>query len=104
MANSASSNSSSKKTSRNQEESPPRTPSPSFHLNRNRSARTEAHPNALKNIKNFPLLLASITETVNHFEDNRLRMMPLRSRSTVDFRQLDMEKMSKLFGNMEEDH
>ncbi|KAM7513730.1 hypothetical protein LguiA_003313 [Lonicera macranthoides] len=104
MANSASSSSSSKKTSRNQEESPPRTPSPSFHLNRNRSARTEAHPNALKNIKNFPLLLASITETVNHFEDNRLRMMPLRSRSTVDFRQLDMEKMSKLFGNMEEDH
>ncbi|KAL8199547.1 hypothetical protein R6Q57_013115 [Mikania cordata] len=63
----------------------------------NRSAITEAHPNALKNIKNFPLLLASITQTVNHAEDNK-NGLNRRSMSNLDFRHLDIEKISKLFG------
>ncbi|XP_076888160.1 putative serine/threonine-protein kinase At1g54610 isoform X2 [Bidens hawaiensis] len=78
-------------------------PSPPFTLAfdsnppNNRSAITEAHPNALKNIKNFPLLLASITQSVNHAEDNR-NGINRRSMSNVDFRHLDIEKISKLFG------
>ncbi|PWA49893.1 protein kinase-like domain-containing protein [Artemisia annua] len=78
-------------------------PSPPFTLAfdsnppNNRSARTEAHPNALKNIKNFPLLLASITQSVNHMEENR-NGLNRRSMSNVDFRHLEIEKISKLFG------
>nr|XP_043615863.1 probable serine/threonine-protein kinase At1g54610 [Erigeron canadensis] len=78
-------------------------PSPPFTLAfisnppNDRSARTEAHPNALKNIKNFPLLLASITQSVNHMEENR-NGLNRRSMSNVDFRHLDIEKISKLFG------
>lgn len=93
--------SSSRKLSRSTQESPP-PPYLPFRSNPNRSATTEAHPNALKNIKNFPLLMASITETVNHIEDNRMNRLNRRSMSTVDFRTLDMEKISKLFGL--EDH
>lgn len=83
-------------------------PSPPFTLAfdsnppNNRSARTEAHPNALKNIKNFPLLLASITQSVNHIDDNR-NGLNRRSMSNVDFRHLDIEKISKLFG-LDDDH
>ncbi|XP_071728714.1 probable serine/threonine-protein kinase At1g54610 [Rutidosis leptorrhynchoides] len=85
----------SKRTNMTMEPSPPFT----FDTNppNNRSARTEAHPNALKNIKNFPLLLASITQTVNHIEDNR-NGLNRRTMSNVDFRHLDIEKISKLFG------
>lgn len=93
--------SSSRKLSRNTQESPP-PPYLPFRSDPNRSATTEAHPNALKNIKNFPLLMASITETINHIEDNRMNRLNRRSMSTVDFRTLDMEKISKLFGL--EDH
>ncbi|XP_024978253.1 probable serine/threonine-protein kinase At1g54610 [Cynara cardunculus var. scolymus] len=95
---STSSNTSSKRTNTTIEHSPPFTLA--FHSNppdNNRSARTEAHPNALKNIKNFPLLLASITQTVNHMEENR-NGLNRRSMSNVDFRHLDIEKISKLFG------
>lgn len=83
-------------------------PSPPFTLAfdsnppNNRSARTEAHPNALKNIKNFPLLLASITQSVNHMEENR-NGLNRRSMSNVDFRHLEIEKISKLFG-LEDEH
>ncbi|KAJ9561468.1 hypothetical protein OSB04_006628 [Centaurea solstitialis] len=95
---STSSNTSSKRTNTTVEHSPPFTLA--FHSNppdNNRSARTEAHPNALKNIKNFPLLLASITQTVNHMEENR-NGLNRRSMSNLDFRHLDIEKISKLFG------
>ncbi|KAK3027637.1 hypothetical protein RJ639_040244 [Escallonia herrerae] len=100
MGTSASSSASSSRHARKSsmsQGSPPSSPSPAFLAIRNRSARTEAHPNALKNIKNFPLLLASITETVNHIEENR-KSLHHRSMSTVDFRTLDVEKISKLFG------
>ncbi|KAA8546929.1 hypothetical protein F0562_003358 [Nyssa sinensis] len=99
---SASSTSSSIKPSRN-DESTPHSPSPAFHSNRNRSARTEAHPNAVKNIKNFPILLASLSDASNpiNMGDNSFSLNR-RSISTVDFRKLDLEKISKLFGL--EDH
>ncbi|KAA8530963.1 hypothetical protein F0562_005670 [Nyssa sinensis] len=97
MGNSASSTSSSRKPSRN--ESTPPSPSPAFHSNRNHSARTEAHPNAMKNIKNYPVLMASIRDDASHInmEENRLTLNR-RSISTVNFRTLDMDKISKLFG------
>ncbi|KAL7230400.1 hypothetical protein ACSBR2_008814 [Camellia fascicularis] len=81
---------------------PPPSPSPAFHSNRKQSARTEAHPNAMKNIKNFPLLLASLADTGNHItiEDNRTTLNR-RSISTVDFRTIDLERISKLFGSKE---
>ncbi|XP_059624413.1 probable serine/threonine-protein kinase At1g54610 [Cornus florida] len=98
LGHSASSTASSRKPSRNEESTPP-TPSPAFHSNRNRSARTEAHPNASKNIKNFPILLASIRDTTSHINMNENRLtLNRRSVSTVDFRKLDLEKISKLFG------
>ncbi|EEF28496.1 Cell division protein kinase 7, putative [Ricinus communis] len=57
--------------------------------------RTEAHPNAVKNLQNFTLLQASITDIVNH---NNGMPAYRRSLSTLDFRTLDPEKISKLFG------
>ncbi|KAK1371614.1 putative serine/threonine-protein kinase [Heracleum sosnowskyi] len=91
--------SSSRKQGRSNGERPPSLPYQHPRSDLNRSATTEAHPNALKNIKNFPILMASITETVNHpIEDNRINRLHRRSMSTVDIRTLDMEKISKLFG------
>lgn len=58
---------------------------------------TEGHPNALKNIQNFTLLQASITDIINHREGNVFAPFS-RSLSTLDFRTLDPEKISKLFG------
>ncbi|XP_059309990.1 probable serine/threonine-protein kinase At1g54610 [Lycium ferocissimum] len=82
-------------------QSPPPSPTPSFKFrNINQSAKTEAHPNALKNIKNYPILLASITEAAKHYEDNRLSLNR-RSISNIDFRNhhdLMDHKISKLFG------
>lgn len=94
--------SSSRKLSRSNRESPPSLPYPRPHFDLKRSATSEAHPNALKNIKNLPLLMASFTETVSHFENNKINRLHRRSMSTVDFRTLDMEKIPKLFGL--EDH
>ncbi|XWS44812.1 hypothetical protein CRYUN_Cryun15aG0080900 [Craigia yunnanensis] len=57
--------------------------------------RTEAHPNATQNIQNFTLLQASITDILkNNFGNPQYR----RSISTLDFRTLDPEKISKLYG------
>ncbi|KAL4583012.1 hypothetical protein LXL04_007576 [Taraxacum kok-saghyz] len=88
--------SSSKRTNMRMEASPPFTLAFDTNPPNNRAAVTEAHPNALKNIKNFPLLLASITQTVNNMEENR-NGLNRRSMSNVDFRHLDIEKISKLF-------
>ncbi|CAH1421894.1 unnamed protein product [Lactuca virosa] len=93
---STSSNTSSKITNLTMGPSPPFTLAFDSNPPNNRAARTEAHPNALKNIKNFPLLLASITQTVNNMEENR-NGLNRRSMSNVDFRHLDIEKISKLF-------
>ncbi|KAL2240992.1 probable serine/threonine-protein kinase At1g54610 [Sesamum indicum] len=79
------------------QELPPRSPTPAFRSQQNRSARTEAHPNALKNIKNYPLLLASLTEAAHHLEESNSSLYR-RSISNIDFRNLDLEKISKLFG------
>ncbi|KAL0291395.1 UNVERIFIED_CONTAM: putative serine/threonine-protein kinase [Sesamum calycinum] len=81
----------------NSQELPPRSPTPAFRSQQNRSARTEAHPNALKNIKNYPLLLASLTEAAHHLEESNSSLYR-RSISNIDFRNLDLEKISKLFG------
>ncbi|KAI3499762.1 hypothetical protein L1887_35571 [Cichorium endivia] len=97
MDQSTSSAASSKRTNMTMEPSPPFTLAFDSNPPNNRAARTEAHPNALKNIKNFPLLLASITQSVNHMEENR-NGLNRRSMSNVDFRHLDIEKISKLFG------
>ncbi|KAG8383426.1 hypothetical protein BUALT_Bualt04G0012000 [Buddleja alternifolia] len=93
---SSSSTSSATKTS-NSQEFPPRSPTPAFRSQHNRSAKTEAHPNALKNIKNYPLLLASLTEAAHHLEESNSNLYR-RSLSNIDFRNLDLEKISKLFG------
>ncbi|KAI3451055.1 hypothetical protein Pfo_007720 [Paulownia fortunei] len=94
--NSSSSTSSVTKLSSTQE-IPPRSPTPAFRSQHNRSAKTEAHPNALKNIKNYPLLLASLTEAAHHLEESNSSLYR-RSISNIDFRNLDLEKISKLFG------
>ena len=66
--------------------------------NQNRLLRTEAHPNATKNIQYFTLLQASITDIINHNGGNAMLAGYRRSVSTLDFRTLDPEKISKLFG------
>ncbi|KAJ8544093.1 hypothetical protein K7X08_028604 [Anisodus acutangulus] len=99
-ASSSTSFSLSKKSSMNSNQSPPPSPTPFFKFrNINQSSKTEAHPNALKNIKNYPILLASITEAAKHYEDNRLSLNR-RAISTIDFRNhhdLMDHKISKLF-------
>ncbi|KAL1536665.1 [pyruvate dehydrogenase (acetyl-transferring)] kinase [Salvia divinorum] len=78
--------------------SPPPSPTPAaFRVLHNRAAKTEAHPNALKNIKNYPLLLASLTEAANHLKESNSGLYR-RSLSHVDFRDLDLHNISKLFG------
>lgn len=72
--------------------------SPILDQNQNRSIRTEAHPNATKNIQNFTLLQASITDIINLNGGNAMPGGYRRSVSTLDFRALDPEKISKLFG------
>ncbi|KAI4330139.1 hypothetical protein MLD38_028444 [Melastoma candidum] len=61
------------------------------------SPRTEGHPNASKNIQNYTLLQASVTDIINPNEANGMPQYR-RSVSTVDFRYLDPENISKLFG------
>ncbi|CAI9109161.1 OLC1v1008929C2 [Oldenlandia corymbosa var. corymbosa] len=92
--NSASSSNSSGKLSRTLERSPP-SPPLFFRSRQDLTAKTEGHPNALKNIQNYPLLLASLTRATTHFEENRLGLSH-RSMS-MDFRKLDMDKITELF-------
>uniref|UniRef100_A0A3Q7G4W4 Protein kinase domain-containing protein n=1 Tax=Solanum lycopersicum TaxID=4081 RepID=A0A3Q7G4W4_SOLLC len=84
----------------NNNQSPPPSPTPFFKFrNINQFSKTEAHPNALKNIKNYPILLASITEAAKNYEDNRLSLNR-RSISTIDFRNhhdLMDHKISNIF-------
>ncbi|KAI4325875.1 hypothetical protein MLD38_031239 [Melastoma candidum] len=60
------------------------------------SPRTEGHPNASKNIQNYTLLQASVTDIINPNEANGMPQYR-RSISTIDFRYLDPENISKLF-------
>lgn len=78
------------------QENQPHTPTPAFRSMPDRS-KSEAHPNALKNIQNYPLLLASLTEAAHHLEESKSSLYR-RSYSNIDFRNLDLEKISKLFG------
>ncbi|GAA0141566.1 non-receptor serine/threonine protein kinase [Lithospermum erythrorhizon] len=95
--NSTSSTSSSLRQSKTRLNSPPSPIPGAFLSQQNRSAVTEAHPNALKNIKNYPLLMASIREAANHLQEHRLNINR-KSLSAVDLRNLDAEKISKLLG------
>ncbi|XP_020215700.2 probable serine/threonine-protein kinase At1g54610 [Cajanus cajan] len=70
--------------------------SPLFLSSVRKSPRTEGHPNALKNIKNYALLQASIIDVINRNESSEIG--PLRkSFSALDFR-LDQEKLSSFYG------
>ncbi|KAK2656095.1 hypothetical protein Ddye_009147 [Dipteronia dyeriana] len=71
--------------------------SPIVCSNLKRSPRTEGHPNALRNIQNFTLLQASITDIINPRQGNAFAPFS-KTLSTLDFRTLDPEKISKLFG------
>lgn len=71
--------------------------SPVFLSSRKISPKTEGHPNALKNIKNYPLLHASILDMINPKEGNDFGQFR-RSFSTLDFR-LDPNKLSSLYGS-----
>ncbi|XP_010027349.1 probable serine/threonine-protein kinase At1g54610 [Eucalyptus grandis] len=62
------------------------------------SPRTEGHPNAARNIQNYSALLqASITDIINPKEGNQVPHFR-RSLSTLDWRHLNPETISKLFG------
>lgn len=98
--NSSSSSTSSFKPNVIWERSPPSPPA-AFRSRNDRSAKTEAHPNALKNIQNYPLLLASLTEAANHLQESRSSLNQ-RSLSTIDYRKLDLEKISKLFVGLDD--
>ncbi|KAF8404459.1 hypothetical protein HHK36_009344 [Tetracentron sinense] len=96
LGSSTGSTSSSVKPSRHRENPPP-TP-PVVSSLRNRSPRTDTHPNATKNIKNLPPLATFKTSTTNYSEGNENRLtLDRRSLSTMDFRNLDQIKMSKLY-------
>lgn len=84
------------------ERSPPSPPA-AFRFRNDRSAKTEAHPNAPKNIQNYPLLLASLTEAANHLQESRSSLNQ-RSLSTIDYRKLDLEKISKLFVGLDDNY
>ncbi|KAI4345154.1 hypothetical protein L6164_012306 [Bauhinia variegata] len=58
--------------------------------------RTEAHPNALKNIKNYALLQPCIIDMINRKEGNGF-VQARRSFSASDFH-LDPEKLSNFYG------
>ncbi|MED6173833.1 hypothetical protein PIB30_063423 [Stylosanthes scabra] len=71
--------------------------SPIFLSTGRKSPKTEGHPNALKNIKNYTLLQASIIDIMNRNEGTELG--PLRrSFSALEFRLDHLEKLSSLYG------
>jgi len=72
--------------------------SPVFVSSVRKSPKTEGHPNALKNIKNYTLLQASIIDIINRNEGNEIG--PLRkSFSALDFR-LHPDKLSSLYAQL----
>ena len=96
IINSASSSSSGSKFS-GHEVSLPASLSPFIRSLQKMSPKTEAHPNALKNInKDYTLLQASIKGIINPNEGYKLSQRS-RSLSTLDFRNLDQERISKLY-------
>ena len=96
IINSASSSSSGSKFT-GHEVSLPASLSPFIRSLQKRSPKTEAHPNALKNInKDYTLLHASIKGIINPNEGYKLSQRS-RSLSTLDFRNLDQERISKLY-------
>ncbi|BAT73309.1 hypothetical protein VIGAN_01078200 [Vigna angularis var. angularis] len=69
--------------------------SPVFLSSVRKSPKTEGHPNALKNIRNYALLQASIIDMIHRNEGNEIG--PLRkSFSALDFR-LPPDKLSSLY-------
>ncbi|KAK4585406.1 hypothetical protein RGQ29_022887, partial [Quercus rubra] len=96
IINSASSSSSGSKFT-GHEVSLPASLSPFIRSLQKRSPKTEAHPNALENInKDYTLLHASIKGIINPNEGYKLSQRS-RSLSTLDFRNLDQERISKLY-------
>lgn len=65
------------------------------------SPKTLSHPNGLKNVQNFTLLQASITDIINHRQGNAFAPYS-RTLSTLDFRTYDPNKISKLLGTDKE--
>ncbi|CAJ1937933.1 unnamed protein product [Sphenostylis stenocarpa] len=70
--------------------------SPLFLSSVKKSPKTEGHPNALKNIKNYTLLQASIIDIINRNQGNESASLR-KSFSALDFR-LHPEKLSSLYG------
>lgn len=66
--------------------------SPVFLSSVRKSPKTEGHPNALKNIKNYTLWQASIIDMINRNELGPLR----KSFSAMDIR-FDPENLSSLY-------
>uniref|UniRef100_A0A2P2IQC5 Uncharacterized protein n=1 Tax=Rhizophora mucronata TaxID=61149 RepID=A0A2P2IQC5_RHIMU len=62
-----------------------------------RALRTEAYPNATKNIQNYTLLQATITDIINYNAGNGMAGHQ-RSFYTLDMRTLDPAKLSNIFG------
>ncbi|XP_027336910.1 probable serine/threonine-protein kinase At1g54610 [Abrus precatorius] len=72
--------------------------SPVFLSSGTKSPKSDGHPNALKNIKNYSVLLqASMIDMINRNEGNEFAQLR-RSFSTLDFR-LDPHKLSNLYGS-----
>lgn len=106
MGNSASSSNSSSNKQRGHEDQInfQASLSPILRSYQKRFARTEVHPNGLKNInldilknvKNSTLLQASVTDIINHKEGSALAQY-FRSLSALDFRNRDPENTSESF-------
>ncbi|OWM91388.1 hypothetical protein CDL15_Pgr017306 [Punica granatum] len=62
------------------------------------SSQTEGHPNAVRNIQNYTLLQASITDIINPREGGDGMARVRRSLSTLDFRYRNAEEIAKFFG------
>lgn len=78
----------------------PPSPFSAFRSFQNRTAKTLAHPNALKNVQNFPFLLASLADGGNPImiQDNHRLTLNRRSRSSIELRTTSLDSISKLSG------
>lgn len=62
------------------------------------ASKTEGHPNAIKNIKNLPILYSSFKTHTTATQDEGPRLtFNSKSLSNLDFRYLDTDQMAKLF-------